>query len=60
MFLKFENKHFNANKITWYEADPDRSRRLKIIFDNGLSQILDFEKQDDLKDFIEAIDKANN
>ncbi|ENX48260.1 hypothetical protein F886_00061 [Acinetobacter sp. NIPH 542] len=60
MYLKFENKHFNAKKITWYEADPDRSRRLKIIFDNGLSQILDFEKQDDLKAFLEQIEKTNS
>lgn len=60
MFLKFDNKYFNAKKITWYEADLDSSRRLKIIFDNGLSQILDFKKQDDLKAFVEQIEKVNS
>ncbi|KQG36984.1 hypothetical protein APC39_15475 [Acinetobacter pittii] len=60
MFLKFDNKHINAKKITWYEANPEHSNRVKIIFDNGLSQILEFEKQDELKAFIEAIDKANS
>ncbi|MFW6525932.1 hypothetical protein [Acinetobacter baumannii] len=60
MFLKVDNKHINAKKITWYEANPEHSKRVKIIFDNGLSQILEFDKQDDLKAFIEAIDKANS
>lgn len=60
MFLKFDNKHINAKKITWYEENPEHSNRVKIIFDNGLSQILEFEKQDELKAFIESIDKANS
>lgn len=59
MFLKYENKHINVKKITWYEANPSNSNRVKIIFDNGLSQLLEFDKQDELKAFIEAIDKAN-
>ncbi|EPV7561913.1 MULTISPECIES: hypothetical protein [Acinetobacter calcoaceticus/baumannii complex] len=60
MFLKVDNKHINIKKITWYEANPEHSKRVKIIFDNGLSQNLEFDKQDDLKAFIEAIDKANS
>ncbi|EPL1646771.1 hypothetical protein KQR86_001321 [Acinetobacter baumannii] len=60
MFLKFENKHINVKKITWYEANPASSNRVKIIFDNGLAQLLEFDKQDELKAFIEAIDKANS
>ncbi|HAV5378571.1 TPA: hypothetical protein JI095_00645 [Acinetobacter baumannii] len=58
--MKVDNKHINIKKITWYEANPEHSKRVKIIFDNGLSQILEFDKQDDLKAFIEAIDKANS
>lgn len=59
MFLKFDNKYFNAKKITWYEANLGQSRRVKLVFDNGLSQTLDFENQEELKNFIQALEKAN-
>lgn len=60
MFLKFENKSINSKKITWYEANPERSKRLKIFFDNGLSQILEFASYEELNAFIDAIDKSND
>ncbi|WP_368568165.1 hypothetical protein [Acinetobacter nosocomialis] len=60
MFVKVDNKHINLKKINWYEANPEMSKRVKVFFDNGLSLTLEFDKQDELKAFLESIDKANS
>lgn len=58
MFIQHEKVFFNAKKVTWVIADFEISNKVYVTFDNGNSREFTFQRQDEMKAFVEKITSA--
>ncbi|MDA5696297.1 hypothetical protein MMY88_18280 [Acinetobacter baumannii] len=59
MFIQHDKVFFNAKKVTWVVADLEFSNKVYVKFDNGDSREFTFQRQDEMKAFVEKITSAS-
>ncbi|MDN8246530.1 hypothetical protein QZK48_08250 [Acinetobacter baumannii] len=59
MFVQHDKVFFNAKKVTWVVADLEFSNKVYVKFDNGDSREFIFQRQDEMKAFVEKITSAS-